>query len=135
MPPPQPPPPMGGGSAGLGPLSPFASLLIDLPSNLGTGWQSLDIATSALKIALRSADFQKTPAVVAAVQSIINQLTTLVTTYTEGAVGGTATPVSTSSDEGGSSSMNAADADAQPASPDMSGMSDGGDMSGGGDTT
>ena len=124
VPPPSAPPPMAAGG-GLGPQSPFASLLIDLPSHLGTGWQSVDIAVSALKIALRSRDFQETPAVVATVQSCIEQLDTLVTTYTEGTTGGPSTP--TYSPAMASQAPGAADADAQPAAADSGGAAMGGE--------
>ena len=113
-PPPPPPPPQGAG--GLGPASPFASLLSDLSSSMGPGWQQVDLAARALKTALRSADFQKTPAVVAVLQSLLNTINELISHYTSGTSG--AKPSSTASprfegrtSEGDSSS---ADADAQP---------------------
>src|SRR5271165_197544 len=72
-PPPQPPP-----QGGLGPASPLAGMLSDLSASMGPGWQSVDMGIRCLKVALRSEDFQKLPSVVAAVQSCMNQLTTLV---------------------------------------------------------
>ena len=89
---------------------------MDLPSHLGTGFQSLDIGISAMKIALRSRDFQETPAIVAAVQSCINQLEKIVTAYTEGS-SGSSSPSSTQPPASGSSSAEsgAVDSDSQPA--------------------
>jgi hypothetical protein len=81
-----------------------------------------------MKVALRSADFQKTPAVVAVIQSQLNTLSELLSHYTSGTAGATpkgAPPrVSGSSDDGNSSS---ADADAQPTpvtDDDLSSMDD-----------
>jgi hypothetical protein len=127
-PPPPPPPPPPQGAGGLGPASPLAGLFSDLSPSMGPGWQQVDLAARALKTALRSTDFQKTPAVVAVLQSVLNTVTELVSHYTSGTSG--AKPSSTASmrpegrtSEGDSSS---ADADAQP-SAEPAGSSDSGE--------
>lgn len=78
---------------------------------MGPGWQSLDLATRAMKIALRSVDVQKLPKSVAVIQANLNSLTTLITSYTTGTVGST-NPTPPPTDKGDSPSP---DADAQPA--------------------
>jgi hypothetical protein len=97
-------------------------MLSDLPAHLPPGWQSLDLASRALKTAMRSVDFQKTPAIVAVVQSVNNTISELLSHYTAGTSGGAAA-AGTSSD---SSSSISSDADAQPSgageeSPDAGG--------------
>jgi hypothetical protein len=69
-----------------------------------------------MKIALRSVDFQKTPAVVAAVQSCLKSLTMLVTSYTAGKSTDPQSPgIAPSATDAGD--VMGADADAQPAAP------------------
>jgi hypothetical protein len=77
---------------------------------MSTGWQSLDMGMRCLKVALRSADFQKMPAVVAVVQSLLNTGTELISHYTSGTTGG---PAAKQPRETGSASPSA-DADAAP---------------------
>lgn len=118
MAPPQPPPPPSPG--GLGPAAPFSGLLSDLPAHLGTGWQSVDIAIRALKTALRSTDFQKLPSVVAVIQSNLNTMTKLLSSYTSGTQGAASTAPSSaspSSSDADAASTTAADADSMPAAP------------------
>lgn len=108
MPPPPQTPPQGVG--GLGANSALGSMLADLPAHLTPGWQGLDLAVKALRTAMRSVDFQKTPAIVAVVQSVTNTLTELMASRTAGTSGGSNVP----SQAGGPSS----DADSQPSAPD-----------------
>ena len=108
------------GQGGLGPGAPFAGMLADLPAHLGPGWQSVDIACRAMKIALRSSDFQKLPSVVAVIQSNLNVLTKLMSSYTSGTQGGSSTPMSAASpspSDAEAASSTAADADSMPAAP------------------
>jgi hypothetical protein len=125
-PPGAPPPPPPSGAGGLGPNSPFGGMLSDLSPSMGPGWQAVDLAIRALKTGLRSTDFQKTPAVVAVLQSVLNTCTELLSHYTSGQAG--ATPSATpSKGEGSDSASPSADADAQPAaslSPEMSSNGD-----------
>jgi hypothetical protein len=111
--PPTPPPGPGGGLGG--PSSPFASLLSDVSADLGPGWSAVDIAVRALKIALRSVEFQKMPKVVAQLQSQMNTLNTLVTSYTMGVQSGPATPTI---ERNSAQDTGAADADSAPAATD-----------------
>lgn len=113
VPPQAPPPPAPSG--GLGPGSPLAGMLSDLSPSMTPGWQSLDLAARALKVALRSVDFQKIPAVVAVVQSVLNTISELISHYQSGTAGGPAsksaapraetTPPSPSSDADSQPSM------------------------------
>jgi hypothetical protein len=90
--------------------------LTDLPSHLGPGWQNVDVGIRALRLALRSTDFQQLPKVVAVLQSEVSTLTKLVATYTEATAGGTSTPsVEPAQREPGSLGETSADADSQPA--------------------
>ena len=119
-PPGGPAPPQGIGASGLGPAAPFSGMLSDLPANLGTGWQSVDIAIRAYKVALSSKDFQKLPTVVAVLQSQLNVLTKLLSSYTSGTQGAStasssqASPTSTDAE---AASNTSADADSMPAAP------------------
>jgi len=109
------PPPMGG----LGPASPLVGMLSDLPTNLTPGWQCVDMSIRCLRTALRSADMQRAEKVVAALQSVLNVQTKLLSAYTAGAPSGgaDATP-SASADDGGGGQPNG-DADSQPSSASM----------------
>jgi hypothetical protein len=89
-------------------------------ADLSPGWQSCDIAARALKIALRSVDFQKLPKVVAQLQSQLNVLNNLITGYTMGVQSSPATPTV---DRGSSQDTGAADADSAPAAVDSGGDS------------
>jgi hypothetical protein len=89
-------------------------MLSDLSPSMPPGWQAIDLSVRSLKIAMRSADFQRTPAVVAVVQSVTNTLEELVARR----VGGTSGPAEprgtrevSAPNEGDSVSS---DADAQP---------------------
>lgn len=108
-PPPAAPPPQAGG---LGPSSPLAGMLSDLSPSMGPGWQSVDLAVRALRVALRSTDFQKSPAVVAVVQSVSNTLAQLVTSHTSGTAEPKKSPPSGEVSQG---SPPSSDADSQPA--------------------
>jgi hypothetical protein len=126
MPPPMgapapPPPPMGGpppgGTGGIGPASAIAAMYADLSPHMGPGWQSIDVAVRAVRIALRSVDFQKTPAVVAVFQSVLNTMTEMLSHYTSGTSGATASSDTAPRTSEGSSlgeGTESADADAQP---------------------
>lgn len=110
-------PPPGGGTGGIGPASAIAAMYSDLSPHMGPGWQSIDVAVRAVKIALRSTDFQQIPAVVAVFQSVLNTMTEMLSHYTSGTSGATAssdtaprTSEGTSLGEG----TDSADADAQP---------------------
>lgn len=87
---------------------------------MGPGWQSLDLAVRAMRVALRSVDFQKTPAVVAVVQSVSNTLAELISHYTTGTEGagstspGTPSPKTTSGDVADTGDTPSADADSAP---------------------
>jgi hypothetical protein len=70
----------------------------------------MDLACRALKTALRSKDFQKMPSVVAVIQSTLNVLQKLITSYTAGTPGDLSTPVTQNPSSGGGT----ADADSQP---------------------
>lgn len=99
---------------GLGPAaSPFAGMLADLPATMPPGWQSVDLAVRALKTAMRAADMQKAEKVVAVLQSVTNTLEKLVSAYTKGTAGASASSM-TSTAESAVGSPPAADADAQP---------------------
>jgi len=98
-------------------MSPLAGMLSDLSPTHGPGWQAVDLSVRALKTALRSVDFQKIPAVVAVLQSCLNTQTELLSSYTAGTMGGSASPtVSPEPSMNGATSggENSADADAQP---------------------
>jgi hypothetical protein len=84
---------------------------------MGPGWQQIDLAVRAIRTALRSPDFQKSPSVVAVFQSVLNTLTELLSHYTTGTSGASSTasgslPRSEETSSGGDSPS--ADADAQP---------------------
>jgi hypothetical protein len=89
-------------------------MLSDLSPTHGPGWQALDLATRAIKTALRSVEFQKLPAVVAVAQSCLNSLTELVTNYTTGTAGATSSSPKPSKDQSGGGESTATDADSQP---------------------
>jgi hypothetical protein len=110
MPPGPPPLAPGGPGPQSNPLNAFlAAFLSDVSAELGPGMQCVDIAATALKIALRATEFQKREKTVAVLQSCLNTLTTLLNAQVSGQ-GGTppATPQASGVDAG------AADADAQP---------------------
>lgn len=111
MGPPPPPPPMG--PAGLGPASPLAGLFSDLSPHMGPGWQQIDLAVRAVRTALRSVDFQKIPAVVAVLQDTLNTMTELLSHYTSGTSGATASSVPREPSDAGAPPSS--DADAMPA--------------------
>jgi len=107
----------------------MAGMLSDLSPSMSSGWQSLDIATRAMKVALRSVDFQKTPAVVAVIQSQLNTLSELLSHYTSGTAGAVpkGVPSRGAVSGGDDSNSSSADADAQPTpvtDDDMSSMDD-----------
>jgi hypothetical protein len=86
----------------------------DLSPSMGPGWQSVDLASRAIKVALRSTDFQKTPAVVAVMQSVLNTMTELLSHYVSGTSGASAPgPVPSGADRTDGASPSS-DADAQP---------------------
>lgn len=126
MPPPPPPPTSGVG--GLGPASPIAGLFSDLSPHMGPGWQQVDLAVRAIRTALRSTDFQKIPAVVAVLQSVLNTMTELLSHYTSGTSGASAPGPKPRSEERAGGESPSADADSQPSAtpPDDSGDSDAG---------
>ena len=107
---------MAGGGPGpqSNPVNAFmAAFLSDVSAELPPSWQCIDMAATCLKVALRGVDLQKQEKTVAALQSVLNVLTTLINARVSGQ-GGTApaTPqASTSSVDAGS-----ADADSQPGS-------------------
>lgn len=118
-----PPPPPSGPGGGMGPASALSGMLSDLDARLGNGWQQLDLASRCLASALRSTDFQQTPAIVAVIQSqknVLNQLLATQTTGTSGAAssGGAVPSLPNSSDQGNLASV---DADAQPSADDEGG--------------
>jgi hypothetical protein len=128
-PPPAPPPPSPTGTGspgGLGPAAPLAGMLSDLSPHMGPGWQQIDLSVRCLRTALRSPDFQKMPAVVAVFQSVTNTLTELLSHYTSGTSGASASSsvprIQENSSGGGTPS---ADADAQPGSDDQDDMGGG----------
>lgn len=86
-------------------------MLSDLPAHLPDGWQAIDLSIRALKTAMRSVAFQKTPAIVAVVQSATNTLSTLLSHYTAGTSGGG------SADGSADAPSASSDADNQPAGP------------------
>jgi hypothetical protein len=88
----------------------MGSMLSDLPAHLPDGWQAIDLSIRALKTAMRSVAFQKTPAIVAVVQSATTTLTTLLSHYTSGTTSGTESDGSVAS----SAPSSSADADNQP---------------------
>lgn len=99
------------------PLNAFlAAFLTDVSANLSPSWQCVDIAATALKIALRGKDMQKAPATVATLQSCLNTLTTLIDARTTGT---TSTSPGTPSVAASANSADtgSADADSQPAAP------------------
>jgi hypothetical protein len=114
-PPPVAPPPPGPAPGGASAL--LQGMLTDLPANLGTGWQLVDLAIRILRSAKRSTDFQRTPNVVAVLESTTDTLNTLLSNKTSG-IG--KAPVAKASNGGGGSPVST-DADAQPA---QSGSSD-----------
>jgi hypothetical protein len=82
---------------------------------MGPGWQQVDLAVRAVRTALRSTDFQKTPAVVAVLQSVLNTMTELLSHYTSGTSG--ATPPASQprvAEERADGASSSADADSQP---------------------
>jgi len=54
---------------------------------MSPGWQIIDAAVRLLRMALRSADFQKTPAVVAVITHTAETLTELLSHYTSSKAG------------------------------------------------
>jgi hypothetical protein len=126
--PPPPPPQSPPGAGGLGPASPLGSL-VDLSASMGPGWQQVDWAVRSLKSALRSTDFQKTPAVVAVIQSLINTASELISHYTSGTAGAKTSPTVVRREGGrtSESDSSSADADAQP-SAEPTESSDSGEM-------
>jgi hypothetical protein len=109
--PPPPPPPQGGP----GPASsPLAGMLSDLSASMSPGWQAVDMATRCLKTALRAPEFQEIPAVVAHLQSHLNGINVLVTAYTTGEAGASASTAGLSKDSANDGAAPSSDADSQP---------------------
>lgn len=88
---------------------------------MSPGWQSIDMMVRCGRTALRSADMQKSPNVVAVIQSVTNTLSELLSHYVSGTGGGTSTPAMTTSDSGSQGDTASSDADSQPAAPDEGG--------------
>jgi len=89
-------------------------MLSDLSPSMSPGWQSVDLAVRALKVALRSEDFQKSPAVVAVVQSVSSTLAELVSHYTTGTAGASKAPKAEKPSEIAQGEPPSSDADAMP---------------------
>lgn len=90
----------------------MAAFLTDVSASLPPGFQCVDIAATALKIALRATEFQKQEKTVAVLQSCLNTLTTLLNARVSGQAG--TTPATPQAQSGSSADAGAADADAQP---------------------
>jgi len=59
---------------------------------MGPGWQAIDMAVRALKVALQSQDLQKSMAVVAALSEMRDNLSQIVSAYTTGTAGASKSP-------------------------------------------
>lgn len=93
----------------------LAAFLTDVSASLPPDWQCVDIAATALKIAIRGKSMQKAEKTVAALQSVLNVLTTLLNARVEGsASGGPQTPGVQSNATSSDADTGSADADAQP---------------------
>lgn len=127
MPPPPGPPPPGvmprPPIMGPGPSLPLPpGVMSDLPAHMGQGWQQVDLAVRVLRSAMRSTDFQTTPAVVAVLQSATDTLNELLSHYTAGSTNASvSSPPKADAGEGSAAS---ADADAQPSPSESSGADD-----------
>ena len=108
---------MSGGPGASSPLNAFlAAFMTDVSASLPPDWACVDIAATALKIALRGKSMQKAPKTVAALQSVLNVLNTLLNARVSGDVaGGSDTPQVQASPRGGDvPDTGAADADSMP---------------------
>lgn len=93
----------------------MSAFLTDVSAKLPPDWQAVDIAATALKIALRGRSMQKAPATVALLQSCLNTLTTLLTSRTSGqGPSGATSPQTEARPAASEANVGAADADAQP---------------------
>jgi uncharacterized membrane protein YgcG len=124
--PPPPPPQMGGPGPNSGLNAFLAAFLTDVSASLPPDWQCVDIAATALKIAIRGKSMQKAEKTVAALTSVLHVLTTLLNARVEGSANsGPQTSGIQSSGGASDADSGGADADAQPSA-------DGGESSGGG---
>jgi hypothetical protein len=100
----------------------MAAFLTDVSANLPPDWQCVDIAATALKIAIRGKSMQKAEKTVAALTSVLHVLTTLLNARVSGsATTGPQTPGVQSNPHGSDADTGGADADAQPAASGASG--------------
>ncbi len=99
----------------------MSAFLSDVSASLSPGMQCVDIAATALKIALRATEFQKREKTVAVLQSVLNTLTTLINAQVSGQGGNI--PASPQVSSGADAA--AADADAQPSAANAGGDSAG----------
>lgn len=81
---PPPPPPAGPPATAPGSAM-LDGLAIDLSHHLPPGYQLLDAASRCLEAALNSADFEKTPEVVALIRSVNTRLQIPLSAYRKGA--------------------------------------------------
>lgn len=104
----------------------MSAFLSDVSAALPNEWQCVDIAATALKIALRGKGMQKQPATVAALQSCLNTLTTLLSARRsgQGPTGASGAQSASGSDNTGDNTS--PDADSQPGAPGESGDGEGG---------
>lgn len=100
---------------GLGPQSPLVGMLSDLPTSLTPGWQAVDMAVRCLKTALRAAEMQKMPHVVALLQRSVNELTKLESAYTSGTASGSSGAEAVQEGSGDETPPENSTADSQPA--------------------
>jgi len=100
----------------------MAAFLSDVSAELPPSWQLVDMGATCLKVALRAVDLQKQEKTVAALQSVLNVLTTLINARVSGQGGSTPSSPQVS----GSVDAGAADADSQPGAAG-GGTGDGGD--------
>ncbi len=93
----------------------LAAFLTDVSATMPPEWQLVDIAATALKIAIRGKSMQKAEKTVAALTSVLNVLTTLINARVEGSTkSGTQTPQVQANPSGSDGDAGSPDADAQP---------------------
>jgi hypothetical protein len=93
----------------------LAAFLTDVSANLPPEWQMVDIAATALQIAIRGKSMQKAEKTVAALTSVQNVLKTLLNARIEGSTkSGPQTPEVQGNATGSDADAGGVDADAQP---------------------